>query len=713
MKRIAFLLIFIFGYHSIYSQGGWGVVQYKYRELINFNSDNDQITVMERDNQGNLWFNLMTDQGGTGMGKFDTNKKEWTVFNVGTDLIIKELGLNVNAFAFDLSGDVWVGTDIGLAQFDGISPTGWNVFNGKNSPIMNARVTAITVDNLNNKWVGMSNGMLFRFDGKIWSEIDKYFGTGNVINDLETGLDGSIWIARNGDPGLVKFNGEIFIEIPELMDIRNIMIDEKDQVYVISKDKLDIIFNDKIVETVVLDPRLDTELYEIAFHPEGPFISSGKGILQKVGFEFQLISNENSSLPTLNLLENHKNIPLLFDGADGLWFPFVYLGKDASYASIGHMMRMVIAPVPVIIPVNKPDYRLCYGEILTLEVPNDAAYYVWEGMKTLTRTIDVFDTRTIQLSLIYNEVCVNEIDSVCVESSQPTTGTVTVDVIAQHVYEYEEIGVVTCDPVINRNLVVWKKTSDKGTEYYNIYKMITLDDSLWLGSVNYNALTVFTDPVSDPKTESVRYVITTVDTCGAESYLSSVHKTMHLDANPGTGNEVDLLWGHYEGIPVDWYYIYRGTDSTAMELIDSVDFNSGITQYTDVNSPAYKVYYQVGFKLPEPIILSTGKKAGSGPYSQSMSNLEDNRFLTSVNEVRFREVFAHPNPLNTWTQINFENPMKYPYQLMITDMSGKTVKVMRDIRDNKVIVLRDNLPTGFYLFELKGEKVYRGKFVIE
>ena len=51
--------------------------------------------------------------------------------------------------------------------------------------------------------------------------------------------------------------------------------------------------------------------------------------------------------------------------------------------------------------------------------------------------------------------------------------------------------------------------------------------------------------------------------------------------------------------------------------------------------------------------------------------------------------------------------------ITITDMSGKTVKVMKDVRDNKVIVNRDDLPNGFYLFELKGDKVYRGKFVIE
>jgi hypothetical protein len=50
---------------------------------------------------------------------------------------------------------------------------------------------------------------------------------------------------------------------------------------------------------------------------------------------------------------------------------------------------------------------------------------------------------------------------------------------------------------------------------------------------------------------------------------------------------------------------------------------------------------------------------------------------------------------------------------MVTDMNGKTVRIIDNIRDNKVILLRENLPRGLYLFELKGDKVYRGKFMVK
>ena len=719
MKKFAFLLILALGSTYVHSQ--FDVTLYKIRDVVEFNSAYDQITVMEMDPSGNIWFNLYNTWGGGGMGKF--TGKDWIVFNMGTDLLERKLGLYVNAFAFDLDNYVWIGTDNGLAQFDGISPTGWNVYNTGNSPIPDTKITAIAVDNQNIKWIGCSNGNLAAFDGSKWIILDKYSGKDMTINDLEKDLEGNIWIARNGTPGLLKLKDMSFTEFPDLSDVKHIEIDQKKgQVYLVSKDKLVILENDKVVEIVQPDPKLNCELYQVAEHQEGPFVSSNKGILQKLGSEFKLYSKYNSALPDLVPPENYNPVPLVYDGFMGLWFSFIYDGIKASYAGIGHMDKMVIA-IPQPISLDKPSLRFCFGESITLDANTDAANYVWDGLNTTNRIYTVFDTRTINLDIFYEEECKLEdtiqvqigerwVDSViCVQSSQTSVNT-SIDVLAQHVFEDDSIGVVTCDPVLNKNLVVWQKTADKGTEFYNIYKVLS-SDTVYLGSIDYIELTVFTDTTSNPKKVSDRYVITAVDTCGNESFLSSVHKTMHLAASPGTGDQINLIWEHYEGIPFDWYYIYRGTDSTAMELIDSVDYYAGTTQYTDENPPLFKVYYSIGVKLPEPILLSTGKKAGTGPYSQSMSNLEDNRFLTSVNDLKSKEVISYPNPFSQWTQIDFENPMKCPYQLVVTDMSGKIVKMIEYIRDNKVVVLRDNLPQGFYLFELKGEKVYRGKFVIE
>ena len=119
--------------------------------------------------------------------------------------------------------------------------------------------------------------------------------------------------------------------------------------------------------------------------------------------------------------------------------------------------------------------------------------------------------------------------------------------------------------------------------------------------------------------------------------------------------------------------------------------------------------------LPFTCFPTGNIKAESGPYSHSMSNIEDNRLQdtgSSYVEPLPYEIRSYPNPFSHWTQIDFENPVKYPYELRVTDMSGKLVRMVGDIRDNKVIFIRNNMPQGFYMFELKGDMVYRGEFVI-
>jgi len=289
----------------------------------------------------------------------------------------------------------------------------------------------------------------------------------------------------------------------------------------------------------------------------------------------------------------------------------------------------------------------------------------------------------------------------------------SIEITVQYPYDDEKIGVVTCDPVVNKNLVVWKKTPDKGTESYNIYKVLASDTN-YLGSIGYNELTVFTDMTSNPKQQSDRYVITVVDTCGNESFYSSSHKTMHLSASPGTADEVNLIWEHYEGITVNWYYIYRGTDSTAMEKIDSIAYDYSKTQYTDDNSPAYKVYYQIGVKLPAPIILSPGKKADSGPYSQSMSNLEDNRFLTGTHDqLAPGSIAIFPNPFSDRTTLKFPNPENRLFRIKVMDLSGKILRDVSNISGSEYIFERNDLEEGYYIIELSGDKIFMVRIIIE
>ncbi len=72
----------------------------------------------------------------------------------------------------------------------------------------------------------------------------------------------------------------------------------------------------------------------------------------------------------------------------------------------------------------------------------------------------------------------------------------------------------------------------------------------------------------------------------------------------------------------------------------------------------------------------------------------------------------YPNPFNNKTTIEFDNPESKTYDLKITDITGKTVRTINNIRDNRIDIYRQNLPHGFYTIQLRGEKNFTGKIII-
>ncbi|MDW7692220.1 two-component regulator propeller domain-containing protein [Flammeovirgaceae bacterium SG7u.111] len=124
---------------------------------------------------------------------------------------------NVNAFAKDINGSIWVGTDDGVAEF--FNPGG--VFDSSSGDatipryegrrlLEGEKVTAMEVDGGNRKWIGTLNGAwLFSDDG---SELISFFDEdnspllSNTIIDIETNpLTGEVFFAT--DKGIISYRG--------------------------------------------------------------------------------------------------------------------------------------------------------------------------------------------------------------------------------------------------------------------------------------------------------------------------------------------------------------------------------------------------------------------------------------------------------------------------------------------------------------------------
>jgi hypothetical protein len=686
MKKFTLLLIFILVIFNAYSQ--WCVKTYPTggTPITTFESN---ISVLEIAPNGDLWFNMIYGSGqGFGLGKF--NGIEWASFYAESD--IDKLSPVVNAVDFDLNNNVWVATDGGLARFDGISQRGWELYYKTNSPLTDNKVTALKIDATNIKWIGLANGDIINIDKDIWSNYSMYRSQG-IIRDIETGADGSVWIAKDGKPGVIRYKDSIWTPFDQFSEIHYITSDQSGRTFVPSGDSLTVIFDDKIINITKADPGLSLTLFDVVVGPNGSvWVSSSKGLLLKAGDFFRRYNQNNSPIPLL-----FSPVPLEFDPEGNLWFSYYYTDPvKNSFPGLGYLYKSIVVATPIAL-VNKPKPEFCFGDSIILSASADANGYIWSD-GTVGKTTVIRDNALINLAYAGANNCYYYD---------------TIPVIAQHVFENEVPCVVTVSPEY-KNLLVWERTRDVGTASYNIYKETMTDSFTFLGNLPAGQLSVFEDSLSDPRKKSAKYKIASVDTCGNESGPSFYHKTMHLQLSYGLDTtEINLAWQNYEGFWFPYYIIYKGTNPDSLYPVDSIPWDDNNLTWTDYNVIGH-YYYRVGVQLPFVCApAGSGKKADSGPYSHSMSQIEDNRFQTFIDEKGITEILSYPNPFSNWTQIDFENPTKYPYQLKVTDMSGKIVRMVNNIRDDKVILLRENLPQGFYLFELKGEKIYRGKFVVK
>ena len=88
------------------------------------------------------------------------------------------------------------------------------------------------------------------------------------------------------------------------------------------------------------------------------------------------------------------------------------------------------------------------------------------------------------------------------------------------------------------------------------------------------------------------------------------------------------------------------------------------------------------------------------------------------NTFRLKEmnsVSIYPNPFSTSTTIEFDNEKNEAYSLLIYNTTGQLVRKIDNITTGKIIVARENLTRGFYVFHLmnKTARVGKGKLIVE
>ncbi len=457
------------------------------------------------------------------------------------------------------------------------------------------------------------------------------------------------------------------------------------------------------------------------------------------------------------------------------------------------------------------DTAICLGETVTLDAGEIYDHYLWNVDSTSSSI-------TVSESGNYSVEAWND-GNVCRVYD-------TIEVLVAEPFGQEEICLVTIDLETGKNMVIFEKTPEVGVVSYNIWRETdTTNQYKVIGTLGVDDLSILVDSTSNPEEQQYLYKISAVDTCGNESVLSPYHKTLFLQYVSAVGG-VNLRWDKYEieGVPVnfDSYIIYRGSDSKGLQPVKTI--SGSLNSWTDADPVAtsYRQYYRIAGVKSDPCDpANTGsKKADVGPFSHSMSNLEDNRLQSSPNSepaditldpdsiaenldagalvgrfttddadsadthsymlvtgtgdtdngsftvsgdsllaavsfdfeskdscsIRVRstdsgedslftekqftiritdvletgakvmmqhEVRIYPNPFRHSVTIDFSSEEGKPYTMILRDLTGKALRLEKDIRTGRVVMERGRLAPGCYILELKGERIFRGKLVVE
>lgn len=181
------------------------------------------------------------------------------------------------------------------------------------------------------------------------------------------------------------------------------------------------------------------------------------------------------------------------------------------------------------------------------------------------------------------------------------------------------ICIIGVDSASGKNRIIWEKQNTN-----LIDSIVVLRESIIagvyhpIGVIPYQQSGIFIDTFADPAVRPWRYKLAAIDTCGAQSLNSSLHKTIRLTINAGLNGAWNLIWNSYEGLNVGSYYIYRGSSSNTLQLLAQVPGN--INSFTDLNPPSGTIFYQIEIIKPDGCYPDSVFAKANTNYNTSRSN---------------------------------------------------------------------------------------------
>jgi uncharacterized delta-60 repeat protein len=203
------------------------------------------------------------------------------------------------------------------------------------------------------------------------------------------------------------------------------------------------------------------------------------------------------------------------------------------------------------------------------------------------------------------------------------------------------ICMVTIDSGTTYPVITWHKPSTTVIDSFRIYRTVANDSYSLIGSFPYSFPSVYYDNTAAPYSNSYKYKLSVLDSCGNES-MSDFHNTIHLQYI-GLGN---FNWTNYfigDSVnPIAYYHIYRDDISNGnfVKIHTLSGSNYTFTDLTYLSYP-HATYYV--------------KADWNGPCSFSQLTVRSNSLrVDAVGLTEFdiaTHITVYPNPANTFANI--------------------------------------------------------------
>ncbi len=236
---------------------------------------------------------------------------------------------------------------------------------------------------------------------------------------------------------------------------------------------------------------------------------------------------------------------------------------------------------------------------------------------------------------------------------------------------YEELASVSTDPVFEQN--TWYHVVMKRDKDIRKIRIMVNGEAVATGNEAY-------------------YTYSTYSPLRIGEYLGYNNPSWSL----GLHGEIDDLriWDHFR------------SRAQILEFMDKelTGTEAGLSAYWNFNN-------RIGNVIPD--ITPNGNDGIL--YQDAMlvdSDVPKDMFVHTAEVNGQEKIRIYPNPFSIETTFRFPIERGDNYRLALKDMTGRTVRIIENIRNGEVLLKRGGLPAGVYLYELKGPATHRGKIVI-